>query len=74
MQIQSLRAVNNELMRKTPESIQILIDSISKQNQRLENSLFRLIKNNEELSCDILMKNQLICEAEREHREIITSF
>lgn len=32
-----------------------------------------MVKNNEELSCDILMKNQLICEAEREHRDIVSS-
>lgn len=73
-QLISLRAVNQELQRASGKSVQILIEQLSRQNLSLESSLFRLIRTNEELSCDSLMKDQLMVENEIEHREMVTNY
>lgn len=67
-QITSLRKVNTQMIKASNANIHILIDELTQQNLSLEQALFRLNKANEELSCDILMKNQLICENENEYK------
>jgi len=56
------------MIKASNANIHILIDELTQQNLSLEQALFRLNKANEELSCDILMKNQLICENENEYK------
>lgn len=73
-QITSLRTVNEELTRNNPQSVQLIINQLSKQNLNLEKALFRELKNNEKIACDLLMNNQLLLENENEFRDIIASY